>query len=88
MSMSRGTAKAGLTRRALVLAAPSLLLPRAVLAALAGLAVLSWFLFTARIVHIRIDPVADRIVLRAGLSGCGIGGRFLIRPGTYRLTGT
>ncbi len=60
--------------------------PVAVLAALAGLAALSWFLFTARIVHIRIDPVADRIVLRAGLSGWGIGGRFLIRPGTYRLT--
>jgi formylglycine-generating enzyme required for sulfatase activity len=51
------------------------------------LALVAWFLLTARSVEIVVEPEPDRLEFRAGLSRLGIslGGRHLVRPGTYTL---
>lgn len=45
----------------------------------------AWFVFTARQVVIRIDPLPDRISLRGGLVAPRFGAYYLLRPGKYRL---
>lgn len=60
--------------------------PRAifVVALLALLAVCAWYVLTAHSVAIMTDPPADRMALSGGLAP-GFDGRFLLRPGSYRL---
>ena len=47
------------------------------------LAVASWYLFSARPVEIRVEPSPDLLKVEGGLIRLRIGGRHLLRPGTY-----
>jgi formylglycine-generating enzyme required for sulfatase activity len=60
---------------------PRTLMLTALLAVLAGCA---WYVLTAYSVALEIDPPADRLAVIGGLAP-GLGGRYLLRPGTYRL---
>ncbi len=61
--------------------------PRALLVwALLGLgALLSWFLLTARSVHLQIVPPPERVTVKGALPRIRVGDRYLLRPGRYQL---
>ena len=63
---------------------PAMLLIWIPLALLAGVA---WFVLTARSVEIVVEPAPDRMEFHGGLSrlGLSVGGRHLVRPGSYVL---
>lgn len=44
-----------------------------------------WFIFTARSVAIDIEPPPDHFRIDGNLFDVALGGRFLLRPGTYRV---
>ncbi|NNF51348.1 MAG: PEGA domain-containing protein [Gammaproteobacteria bacterium] len=69
-------------RRVLRGVKPSLLL---IAAALALLAVVVAYVFTARAVRIDIGPTADSYAISGGLLNLKLGERHLLRPGTYVL---
>ena len=60
--------------------------PRLIVAAilLCVLGASGWYVLTAQSVMIRTEPTADQLTLRGGITP-GIGGHYLLRPGTYRL---
>ncbi len=60
--------------------------PRAiVMAVLFGvLAACAWYVLTAHSVAIETDPPADHLAIGGGMTP-GFGGRYLLRPGSYRL---
>jgi formylglycine-generating enzyme required for sulfatase activity len=63
-------------------------LPPAVVAialSFSALALALWFLTTARAVAIEVTPSPDRFEIQGNLLDVAIGGRFLLRPGTYRV---
>jgi formylglycine-generating enzyme required for sulfatase activity len=64
------------------LPSPGLILEAVVIVAIAAAA---WFVFTAKSVAIRTEPVEARVEIRGGLPAIRIGDRFLIRPGRYTL---
>jgi len=45
----------------------------------------AWFVFTARQVVIRIQPLPDHVAVIGGIASPKIGAYFLLRPGTYTL---
>lgn len=45
-----------------------------------------WFVFTARQLHLDIQPAPDRIDIRGGLVTPRFEGYYLLRPGTYHVT--
>jgi formylglycine-generating enzyme required for sulfatase activity len=49
------------------------------------LGTVGWYLFTARTVEIRVEPVPDRMEVAGGLGAVQVGGRYLLRPGNYAL---
>jgi len=49
------------------------------------LAFAAWFVFTGTSVEIATDPPAETIAFSGGLPALEIGGRHLLRPGTYEL---
>lgn len=49
------------------------------------LALLIWFMFTARAVSFLIDPVPESIHIEGGLFNYELADRYLLRPGTYVL---
>jgi formylglycine-generating enzyme required for sulfatase activity len=53
--------------------------------ALAGLALLAWFLFSARMVYVDIQPVPDRVSLDGAVPVIPIGAGYLALGGKYRL---
>jgi formylglycine-generating enzyme required for sulfatase activity len=61
--------------------------PRTLLiwALLGVVALLSWFLLTARSVRLQIVPPPDRVAVRGALPGIHVGDRYLLRPGRYQL---
>ncbi len=44
-----------------------------------------WYLFTAKSIRLDIEPVPDRITIEGTLLPFPLGGRYLLRPGTYTL---
>jgi formylglycine-generating enzyme required for sulfatase activity len=56
-----------------------------VLPALAILGAALWFVLTARSVGVEIEPGPDRFSIEGNLVDVPFGGRFLLRPGTYRV---
>ncbi len=56
-----------------------------VLVTLALLALVLWYLFAARMVHVTIQPAPDRISLSGGIPAIPAGGGYLVLSGTYRL---
>ncbi len=52
-------------------------------AAFAVLGAGAWFVFTARQVTIRIEPVPEQLEIRGGLPAVRVGGDYLLRPGSY-----
>jgi formylglycine-generating enzyme required for sulfatase activity len=50
-----------------------------------GLALALWFVTTARAVAIEVTPAPDRFEIQGNLFDFPIGGRFLLRPGMYRI---
>jgi formylglycine-generating enzyme required for sulfatase activity len=62
--------------------------PRTALAvaAVVLLAAGAWFVLTARAIRIETVPSADSVELRGGWLAPEIGGRFLLRPGSYTVT--
>lgn len=44
-----------------------------------------WFMFTAKAVNFLIDPVPESVRLEGGIFRTELGGRYLLRPGTYVL---
>ena len=58
----------------------------AVAALLLLFALAAWFVLTARSVEILVDPPPDRVDVSGGFSGIQVGGRYLLRPGTYTLS--
>jgi formylglycine-generating enzyme required for sulfatase activity len=54
-------------------------------AALLALILLAVFMFTARAVHIQLDPPADRVVLDGAMPVMPVGGRHLAQSGSYLL---
>ncbi|MGH9318804.1 MAG: SUMF1/EgtB/PvdO family nonheme iron enzyme [Vicinamibacteria bacterium] len=54
-------------------------------AGIAVLALAAFYLFTSRPVAIEIEPVPDRMDLEGTFLDVAFQGRFLLRPGTYRL---
>jgi formylglycine-generating enzyme required for sulfatase activity len=60
----------------------------ATLLVVVGLTLLSpvlWFIATARAVTIEIEPAPDRLALEGALFDVSVGGRYLLRPGSYRV---
>ncbi|MDH3645257.1 MAG: PEGA domain-containing protein [Gammaproteobacteria bacterium] len=57
----------------------------AVIAIFALLAAATWFMFTARSVNLIIEPEPPRIALSGALLTPRVGGRYLLRPGTYQV---
>jgi formylglycine-generating enzyme required for sulfatase activity len=55
------------------------------LASLAVLGILAFYLFTAHPVAIEIDPIPDRMDIEGTFLDFSFDGRFLLRPGSYRL---
>ncbi len=47
------------------------------------LAMAAWYLFSARPVEVRVEPAPDALQVEGGLIRLRIGGRYLLRPGTY-----
>ncbi len=45
----------------------------------------AWYLFTAKSIRLEIEPVPDRITVEGTLLPFSLGGRYLLRPGTYTL---
>ena len=45
-----------------------------------------WFVFTARQLHLDIQPEPDRVAVRGGLLAPRVKGYYLLRPGTYQVT--
>jgi formylglycine-generating enzyme required for sulfatase activity len=63
-------------------------LPPAVVAialSFSALALALWFMATARAVAIEVTPAPDRFEIQGSLFDVPIGGRFLLRPGLYRI---
>ncbi|HUO83384.1 MAG TPA: PEGA domain-containing protein [Gammaproteobacteria bacterium] len=54
-------------------------------ATLIALILLTVFMFTARSVHIQLDPPADRVVLDGAMPVMPVGGRHLAQSGSYTL---
>jgi len=50
------------------------------------LAMAAWLVFTMRSVEIRVEPAPDRMSLTGSPLTWALGGRHMLRPGTYRLT--
>ena len=51
-----------------------------------GLLVMAgWYLFSARPVEIRVEPTPEVMEVRGGLIRPRVGGRFLLRPGAYKV---
>jgi formylglycine-generating enzyme required for sulfatase activity len=61
---------------------PFLILTWAVLLLLAGAA---WVLFTSRAIEIRVSPEPDSLAVDGSWLALEMGGRFLLRPGSYEL---
>ena len=53
--------------------------------ALGVLALVAWYLFTSRAVEIRVLPEPERISVEGGWLDLELGGRYLLRPGTYEI---
>ncbi len=51
----------------------------------AGLALVAWYVTTARIISIQVEPVPDRLSLEGGLLRIRVGDQILVRPGSYRV---
>ena len=51
--------------------------------AMALLAMAAWYLFSARPVELRVEPTPELLRVEGGLLRLRIGGRYLLRPGTY-----
>jgi formylglycine-generating enzyme required for sulfatase activity len=49
------------------------------------LATVAWYLFSSRPVEIRVEPTPEVLQVQGGLVRLQIGGRYLLRPGTYRV---
>lgn len=47
------------------------------------LAMAAWYLFSARPVEVRVEPTPESLQVEGGLLRLQIGGRYLLRPGTY-----
>lgn len=47
-----------------------------------------WFVFTARQLHLNIQPEPDRVAIQGGLLTPQLKGYYLLRPGTYHITAT
>lgn len=60
--------------------------PWLVYGALGVLALLAFQLFTARAVRIEVQPAEARVALTGTLLPLKLGGRYLLRPGTYQVT--
>jgi formylglycine-generating enzyme required for sulfatase activity len=56
-----------------------------VLGVVALLAFAAWFVFTGTSVEVATEPSADTVAFSRGLPAIEIGGRYLMRPGTYLL---
>jgi formylglycine-generating enzyme required for sulfatase activity len=56
-----------------------------VLAVVALLGCVAWFIFTGTSVEIASEPVADEVSITGGLPAIEIGNRYLMRPGSYAL---
>ncbi|HEY7658077.1 MAG TPA: PEGA domain-containing protein [Burkholderiales bacterium] len=56
-----------------------------VLLALAALAGVLWFVFSARMLYVQVDPVPDRLSLDGKLPALRLREGYLALPGTYRL---
>ncbi|NNM21660.1 MAG: PEGA domain-containing protein [Gammaproteobacteria bacterium] len=57
----------------------------ALIATFALLAVSTWYMFTARSVSVVLEPVPETMALTGGLLRPRFGGRYLLRPGEYRV---
>ncbi|HEY8520212.1 MAG TPA: PEGA domain-containing protein [Gammaproteobacteria bacterium] len=57
-------------------------------AAFAVLAVLAWFAFTAKSVRLELTPAPTELSLPGTLFKVKVGDRYLLRPGTHRVTAT
>lgn len=64
--------------------------PVHVLLALVGAVVLGvlWFIFTAISIGVTTNPVASQIDIDGTLPAFAVGGRYLVRPGDYRISAT
>jgi|TARA_B100000315_G_scaffold260438_2_gene321892 formylglycine-generating enzyme required for sulfatase activity len=60
-------------------------IPLFVTAVFAVLAVAVWFMFTAKAVNFLIEPTPETVRIEGGLFSYELGGRHLLRPGTYVL---
>lgn len=60
-------------------------LPLALTAGALLLLAAAWFLASARAITLEFNPVADRVTIESGFAPV-IGGRWLLRPGQYRLS--
>jgi formylglycine-generating enzyme required for sulfatase activity len=56
-----------------------------VFAAVAALALVAWYLFSARMVYVAIEPAPDRVSLDGALPAVPVGAGYLALAGTYRL---
>ena len=59
--------------------------PLLVFAIFVVLGSVAWFMLTARTVELQVEPVAEEIEIDGGLYVFELGGRYLLRPGDYRL---
>ena len=59
------------------------LVPMALFGALAALAMVAWYMFTARPVLMEFDPEPDRVSIDGSAVEFELGDRYLLRPGTY-----
>jgi formylglycine-generating enzyme required for sulfatase activity len=57
----------------------------AIVLSFSALAFALWFMTTARAVAIEVDPAPDRLEIQGNLLDLEVGGRFLLRPGAYRI---
>jgi len=54
--------------------------------ALGILALVAWYLFTARAVEVRVQPEPDEISVEGGWLPIELSGRYLLRPGIYKVS--
>jgi len=76
----RETERKARPRRGLRLTAMLIWLP------LIALGAVAWFVFTSRSVRLAITPAPDRFELHGALLDVELSGRYLLRPGSYRVT--
>ncbi len=61
-------------------------LTTAVLVVFLALALITWFMFTARAVKFEIEPAPTLVTVRGAWPNWELGGRYLMQPGTYVVT--